>query len=103
MDLGSVSKYDLASSCLRLYHKNLLFHRYGPLSTIVPSLSGVNAYAAGMGPIGVKAHLKPFLPTHPVIPTGGLPEFKGDDQVRYVSLWSRMKVLLTVLGVASKR
>ena len=32
----------------------------------------------GMGPIGVKAHLKPFLPTHPVIPTGGLPAFEGD-------------------------
>eukprot|EP00892_Ulva_mutabilis_P002870 jgi/Ulvmu1/12584/UM092_0014.1 len=27
----------------------------------------------GMGPIGVKAHLAPFLPSHPVIPTGGLP------------------------------
>lgn len=25
----------------------------------------------GMGPIGVKAHLAPFLPTHPVIGTGG--------------------------------
>jgi glycine dehydrogenase len=25
----------------------------------------------GMGPIGVAAHLVPFLPTHPVIPTGG--------------------------------
>src|SRR4051812_13325583 len=24
-----------------------------------------------MGPIGVKAHLSPFLPGHPVIPTGG--------------------------------
>ena len=27
----------------------------------------------GMGPIGVKAHLAPFLPSHPVIPTSGLP------------------------------
>jgi len=27
----------------------------------------------GMGPIGVKAHLAPFLPTHPVVPTGALP------------------------------
>eukprot|EP00270_Netrium_digitus_P022294 TRINITY_DN993_c0_g1_i2.p1 TRINITY_DN993_c0_g1~~TRINITY_DN993_c0_g1_i2.p1 ORF type:complete len:1078 (-),score=269.85 TRINITY_DN993_c0_g1_i2:213-3416(-) len=27
----------------------------------------------GMGPIGVKAHLAPFLPTHPVVPTGGFP------------------------------
>lgn len=26
-----------------------------------------------MGPIGVKAHLAPFLPTHPVVPTGALP------------------------------
>ena len=30
----------------------------------------------GMGPIGVKAHLAPFLPTHPVVPTGGLPAFQ---------------------------
>ncbi|WOL03003.1 glycine dehydrogenase (decarboxylating), mitochondrial [Canna indica] len=27
----------------------------------------------GMGPIGVKKHLAPFLPSHPVVPTGGLP------------------------------
>jgi glycine dehydrogenase len=26
----------------------------------------------GMGPIGVKKHLAPFLPTHPIIPTGGM-------------------------------
>jgi glycine dehydrogenase len=26
-----------------------------------------------MGPIGVKAHLAPFLPSHPVVATGGLP------------------------------
>ena len=25
----------------------------------------------GMGPIGVAAHLAPYLPTHPVVPTGG--------------------------------
>jgi glycine dehydrogenase len=25
----------------------------------------------GMGPIGVKSHLGPFLPTHPITPTGG--------------------------------
>ena len=31
----------------------------------------------GMGPIGVKAHLAPFLPTHPVVPTGGLPAFQA--------------------------
>lgn len=29
----------------------------------------------GMGPIGVKAHLAPFLPTHPVIATGGAHAF----------------------------
>jgi len=34
----------------------------------------------GMGPIGVKAHLAPFLPTHPVVPTGALPDFQGDDK-----------------------
>jgi glycine dehydrogenase len=28
----------------------------------------------GMGPIGVKAHLAPFMPSHPVIPTGALPK-----------------------------
>ncbi|XP_004291039.1 PREDICTED: glycine dehydrogenase (decarboxylating), mitochondrial [Fragaria vesca subsp. vesca] len=27
----------------------------------------------GMGPIGVKAHLAPYLPSHPVVPTGGIP------------------------------
>ncbi|CAL5222662.1 g5059 [Coccomyxa viridis] len=34
----------------------------------------------GMGPIGVKGHLAPFLPTHPMVPTGALPGFKGDDK-----------------------
>jgi len=29
----------------------------------------------GMGPIGVKKHLAPFLPSHPVIPTGGKQPF----------------------------
>ncbi|EOA15952.1 hypothetical protein CARUB_v10004049mg [Capsella rubella] len=28
----------------------------------------------GMGPIGVKKHLAPFLPSHPVISTGGFPQ-----------------------------
>jgi glycine dehydrogenase len=32
-----------------------------------------------MGPIGVKKHLAPFLPTHPVVPTGAMPKFSGDD------------------------
>jgi glycine dehydrogenase len=27
----------------------------------------------GMGPIGVKKHLAPFLPSHPMVPTGGIP------------------------------
>ncbi|DBA67740.1 hypothetical protein WJX79_010544 [Trebouxia sp. C0005] len=34
----------------------------------------------GMGPIGVKSHLAPFLPTHPVVPTGAYPNFKSDEQ-----------------------
>ncbi|KAL6770117.1 GCSP1 [Auxenochlorella protothecoides x Auxenochlorella symbiontica] len=34
----------------------------------------------GMGPIGVKAHLAPFLPSNPVVPTGALPNFKSDEQ-----------------------
>jgi glycine dehydrogenase len=31
----------------------------------------------GMGPMGVKAHLAPFLPSHHVVPTGGLPAPEG--------------------------
>eukprot|EP00216_Chloropicon_sp_CCMP2111_P001078 CAMPEP_0198234592 /NCGR_PEP_ID=MMETSP1446-20131203/578_1 /TAXON_ID=1461542 ORGANISM="Unidentified sp, Strain CCMP2111" /NCGR_SAMPLE_ID=MMETSP1446 /ASSEMBLY_ACC=CAM_ASM_001112 /LENGTH=1039 /DNA_ID=CAMNT_0043915397 /DNA_START=47 /DNA_END=3166 /DNA_ORIENTATION=- len=31
----------------------------------------------GMGPIGVKKHLAPFLPSHPVIPTGAIPAVSG--------------------------
>ena len=34
----------------------------------------------GMGPIGVKAHLAPFLPTHPMVATGAMPGFKDDSQ-----------------------
>ena len=34
----------------------------------------------GMGPIGVAAHLAPFLPTHPMIPTGAMPDFQSDSQ-----------------------
>ncbi|MCO5592691.1 hypothetical protein L7F22_046694 [Adiantum nelumboides] len=30
----------------------------------------------GMGPIGVKKHLAPFLPSHPVVPTWGIPQPK---------------------------
>jgi glycine dehydrogenase len=33
----------------------------------------------GMGPIGVKKHLAPFLPSHPIIKTGAYPGFSGDD------------------------
>jgi glycine cleavage system protein P-like pyridoxal-binding family len=32
----------------------------------------------GMGPIGIKAHLAPFMPTHPVIATGALPDTPKD-------------------------
>ncbi|GLC37204.1 hypothetical protein PLESTB_000991200 [Pleodorina starrii] len=34
----------------------------------------------GMGPIGVKAHLAPYLPTHPVVPTGALPTRPADPK-----------------------
>lgn len=34
----------------------------------------------GMGPIGVKAHLAPFMPSHPVIPTGPLPDVPGEKK-----------------------
>merc|ERR1719364_337757 len=33
----------------------------------------------GMGPIGVKAHLAPFLPSHPIIPTGAIPAVPNKD------------------------
>merc|ERR1719174_512418 len=32
----------------------------------------------GMGPICVKAHLAPFMPSHPVVPTGALPAVEGE-------------------------
>ena len=28
----------------------------------------------------VQGHLAPFLPTHPLVPTGALPGFKGDEK-----------------------
>ena len=34
----------------------------------------------GMGPIGVRKHLAPYLATHPVIATGALPGFKTDAE-----------------------
>ncbi|KAG2495655.1 hypothetical protein HYH03_006255 [Edaphochlamys debaryana] len=34
----------------------------------------------GMGPIGVKAHLAPYLPSHPVVPTGALPNAPAQAQ-----------------------
>jgi glycine dehydrogenase len=34
----------------------------------------------GMGPIGIKSHLAPYMPTHPVIPTGAYPNFKSDKE-----------------------
>ncbi|GBG68774.1 Glycine decarboxlase P-protein (GDC-P) [Chara braunii] len=39
----------------------------------------------GMGPIGVKKHLAPFLPSHPVIPTGGLPATASQNSFGVVS------------------
>eukprot|EP01018_Ginkgo_biloba_P021655 Gb_35734 [translate_table: standard] len=34
----------------------------------------------GAGPIGVKKHLAPFLPSHPVVPTSGIPAPDGNAQ-----------------------
>ncbi|KAJ8751582.1 hypothetical protein K2173_016828 [Erythroxylum novogranatense] len=39
----------------------------------------------GMGPIGVKKHLAPFLPSHPVVPTGGIPAPKKSDPLGTIS------------------
>ncbi|VAH62613.1 unnamed protein product [Triticum turgidum subsp. durum] len=39
----------------------------------------------GMGPIGVKKHLAPFLPSHPVIPTGGFPLPEKTDPLGSIS------------------
>eukprot|EP00244_Chara_vulgaris_P000294 TRINITY_DN104_c0_g1_i2.p1 TRINITY_DN104_c0_g1~~TRINITY_DN104_c0_g1_i2.p1 ORF type:complete len:776 (-),score=182.60 TRINITY_DN104_c0_g1_i2:1777-4104(-) len=39
----------------------------------------------GMGPIGVKKHLAPFLPSHPVIPTGGLPATASQSSFGVIS------------------
>ncbi|CAI9093678.1 OLC1v1029236C1 [Oldenlandia corymbosa var. corymbosa] len=39
----------------------------------------------GMGPIGVKKHLAPFLPSHPVVPTGGLPAPDQADPLGTIS------------------
>ena len=44
----------------------------------------------GMGPIGVKSHLAPFLPSHPVIPVG------GDQAISAISAapWGSASILL---------
>jgi glycine dehydrogenase len=34
----------------------------------------------GMGPIGIKKHLAPFMPTNPVVPTGAYPNFQSDKE-----------------------
>ncbi|KAK6927282.1 Glycine cleavage system P protein [Dillenia turbinata] len=39
----------------------------------------------GMGPIGVKKHLAPFLPSHPVVPTGGIPAPEKSDPLGTIS------------------
>jgi glycine dehydrogenase len=44
-----------------------------------------------MGPIGVASHLAPFLPSHPVVPTGG-----GDRGIQAISAapWGSALILL---------
>ncbi|MFT7287356.1 MAG: glycine dehydrogenase [Halieaceae bacterium] len=44
----------------------------------------------GMGPIGVGAHLKPFLPSHPVTPVPGLPT---DNDVVSAAPYGRASIL----------
>ncbi|CAA0838407.1 Glycine dehydrogenase (decarboxylating) 1-mitochondrial [Striga hermonthica] len=39
----------------------------------------------GMGPIGVKKHLAPFLPSHPVVPTGGIPAPESSQPLGTIS------------------
>jgi glycine dehydrogenase len=48
----------------------------------------------GMGPIGVAAHLAPFLPGHPIVPTG------GENAVKPVSAapWGSASILLISYG-----
>tara|TARA_E500000305_G_scaffold109805_1_gene115788 strand:+ start:1 stop:1425 length:1425 start_codon:yes stop_codon:yes gene_type:complete len=44
----------------------------------------------GMGPIGVGAHLQPFLPSHPVVPVPGLPE---SNDVVSAAPWGSASIL----------
>ncbi|KAL8171124.1 hypothetical protein V2J09_022928 [Rumex salicifolius] len=39
----------------------------------------------GMGPIGVKKHLAPFLPSHPVVATGGIPAPEKQEPLGSIS------------------
>ncbi|KAL8054381.1 hypothetical protein ABFX02_05G133800 [Erythranthe guttata] len=39
----------------------------------------------GMGPIGVKKHLAPFLPSHPVVSTGGIPAPENAEPLGTIS------------------
>jgi glycine dehydrogenase len=50
----------------------------------------------GMGPIGVAAHLAPFLPRHPLVETGG----DGDRAIHAVSAapWGSSSILLISYG-----
>jgi glycine dehydrogenase len=52
----------------------------------------------GMGPIGVASHLAPFLPSHPVVPTGG-----GDRGIQAISAapWGSALILLISYGYMS--
>ncbi|HBO13178.1 MAG TPA: glycine dehydrogenase (aminomethyl-transferring), partial [Halieaceae bacterium] len=44
----------------------------------------------GMGPIGVGAHLEPFLPSHPVVPVPGL---ATDNDVVSATPWGSASIL----------
>lgn len=68
----------------------------------------------GMGPIGVKAHLAPFLPSHPVVPTGeclwrmGL--WDACDKLGMIyrmmnrnTFWGEVQQMLQLLNMVSSR
>ncbi len=62
-------------SCIHVPHSCTLY-RETPSPTPHPPPTHIHT----LSPHLVQAHLAPFLPTHPIIPTGAYPDFKGDAQ-----------------------
>ncbi|KAJ7958350.1 Glycine cleavage system P protein [Quillaja saponaria] len=59
----------------------------------------------GMGPIGVKKHLAPFLPSHPVVPTGGIPSPDNSQPLGTISAapWDASKIAILNANYMAKR